>query len=226
MKRIFKNVCFCMLLIIPVTIYAQTDVTRFLDIPVDGFKPEMIKKLRAKGFTINRYKDDILDGEFNGYNVNILFGTNNNKIWRVVITDANTTDETNIKIKFNNLIYQFSKNKRYMEEADSTITKYLIPKDENISYEITVNKKRYEAAFYQKPLKYDSLIEEKNRLLAKEKRTDEETDRLTELIGEILRASLNGLNKPVWFMINEDYGKYSITMYYDNLYNKANGEGL
>ena len=34
-------------------------------------------------------------------------------------------------------------------------------KDEDISYEITVNKKRYEAVFYQKSLKYDSLLKEK-----------------------------------------------------------------
>lgn len=33
--------------------------------------------------------------------------------------------------------------------------------------------------------------------------------------------------KTVWFMISEDrYGKYYIVMYYDNEYNKANGEGL
>ena len=32
--------------------------------------------------------------------------------------------------------------------------------------------------------------------------------------------------KSVWFMISESYGKYSITMYYDNEYNHANGEDL
>ncbi len=33
--------------------------------------------------------------------------------------------------------------------------------------------------------------------------------------------------KPVWFMISEEeYGKYYITMYYDNEYNRANGEDL
>jgi hypothetical protein len=32
--------------------------------------------------------------------------------------------------------------------------------------------------------------------------------------------------KIVWFMINELYGKYYITMFYDNEYNRANGEDL
>ena len=32
--------------------------------------------------------------------------------------------------------------------------------------------------------------------------------------------------KPVWFMISEYGGKYYITMYYDNEYNRANGEDL
>ena len=96
-----------MLLFLPLTFYAQKDVTQFLDIPVDGYKPEMIKKLKSKGFTINRHNEDILDGEFNGTNVNIAFATNNNKVWRICVFDVNTTDETNIKIRFNNLIQQF-----------------------------------------------------------------------------------------------------------------------
>lgn len=33
-------------------------------------------------------------------------------------------------------------------------------------------------------------------------------------------------NKQVWFMISEFQGEYYISMYYDNLYNEANGEDL
>ena len=33
-------------------------------------------------------------------------------------------------------------------------------------------------------------------------------------------------NKSVWFMIAEMYVKYHIVLYYDNGYNKANGEDL
>lgn len=33
-------------------------------------------------------------------------------------------------------------------------------------------------------------------------------------------------NKMVWFRISEYYGEYRILMYYDNLYNRSNGEDL
>ena len=155
-KNFKKTILLFMLLILPVTFYAQNDVTKFLDIPIDGYKPEMVQKLKSKGFTINPYsKDkDILDGEFNGTNVNLSIGTNNNKVWRIAVIDANSTDETNIKIRFNNLIQQFVNNERYSIQADSTIAKYMIPKDEDISYEISVKDKRYEATFYQKTIKH------------------------------------------------------------------------
>lgn len=32
--------------------------------------------------------------------------------------------------------------------------------------------------------------------------------------------------RSVWFMISESYGEYSILMYYDNVYNQANGDDL
>ncbi len=225
-KSLKKSILFFFFLILPLASYSQKDVTQFLDIPVDGYKPEMLQKIKSKGFTANRIKEDILNGEFNGTDVTIVIATNNNKVWRVAVLDANSTDETNIKIRFNNLIKQFVNNERYSKEADSIITKYTIPKDEDISYEITVNNKRYEAIFFQKSLKYDSLAKEKEILMAKEKLTDEEKERVKELILEMFTESMNSLNKPVWFMIKKDYGQYSIVIYYDNEFNKANGNGL
>ena len=205
---------------------AQKDITQFLDIPVDGYKPEMIQKLKSRGFTINQHEEDILDGEFNGTNVHISIQTNNNKVWRIAVLEANYTDETNIKIKFNNLIQQFVNNKRYSTQSDSTIAKFNIPKDEDISYEIAVNNKRYEASFYQKSVKYDSLINESDLLVAKDTLNDKENDRFYALMEETIKVSLNSLNKGVWFMIDEDYRKYRILIFYENEYNKANGEGL
>lgn len=44
-----------------VALYAQDRVvTRFLGIPVDGTKAEMIQKLKAKGFTSNAYDSNTL----------------------------------------------------------------------------------------------------------------------------------------------------------------------
>lgn len=225
-KKLKKTLWFFMLLILPVALQAQKDVTQFLDIPVDGYKPQIIQKLKSKGFTINRYSDDILEGEFNGTDVKLIIATNNNKVWRIAVLDVNATDETNIKIKFNNLIQQFVNNNRYSKEADSTVAKYRIPKDEDISYEIAVHNKRYEAVFYQKSLKYDTLTKELELLNAKDNLNDKEKERVSNLILELFTEKMNSLNKQVWFMIKKDNSEYRIVIYYDNELNKANGSGL
>lgn len=223
-KHLKKTVWFFMLLILPVTLYAQKDVTQFLGIPVDGSKSEMIQKLKAKGYTISPYKNDVLVGEFNGTDVNIHIATNNNKVCRIMVVDANKMGETGIRIRFNKLIQQFQNNKKYFPLPESTISKYNIPEDEDISYELSVKNKRYEAIFYQKTADYDSLKIEIGYLLEKETLDDAKKERLSVLMAKMLDES--NFNKVVWFMISEDFGKYSISMYYDNQYNRANGEGL
>ena len=126
---------------------AQKDVTTFLGIPVDGYKQDMKKALIAKGFTPSTVPgSDCLEGEFNGTDVNVFIVTNNNKVYRLMIGDKNVQDAANIKIRFNNLGRQFSNNARYLTYDDFTL-----PEDENISYEMTVHNKIYEAIFYQKP---------------------------------------------------------------------------
>jgi len=216
-----------MLVSIPLSSYSQNDVTRFLDIPIDGFKNEMIQKLKSKGYTLIPNSKDKLEGEFNGTNVQIGINTNNNKVWRIIVAEANESGQANIKIRFNNLIKQFSENQRYLKQADTTVAKYTIPDDVDISYEILTKKKRYEAIFYQKTLKYDSISNEKELLFAEDNLNEKESKRLTELISESFKENLNCFNKPVWFMIQETgYDKYRIVIYYENEYNKANGEGL
>ena len=136
-----------MLLISSLFIYAQQDVTKFLGIPVDGSKSEMIQKLKAKGYTSSPLDKDVLVGEFNGADVNIHVVTNNNKVYRIMICDVNNIDERAIQIRFNRLCEQFVNNSKY---SSLPLEEYMIPDDEDISYEITVHKKRYEAVFYQK----------------------------------------------------------------------------
>ena len=126
---------------ISVSAFSQ-NVIKFLGIPVDGTKKEMISKLQEKGYEYDSAAD-LLFGEFNGKNVFISVQTVNNRVWRIVVADDKmNTDETNIKIRFNRLFEQFSNNVKY-EVADGNI----IDDKEDISYEITVNEKRYDAAF-------------------------------------------------------------------------------
>lgn len=214
-----------MLLVVTISLHAQKLVTTFLGIPVDGTKSEMIRKLKSKGFKDDLYIKDALIGEFNGREVNIIVGTNNNKVYRIAVIDLNPTDETNIKIRFNDLCRQFESNKKYFA-LDGDASKYIIPEDEDIAYNMMVNKKRYEATFCQ------LLTPEETRVLMLTKYTQEQIDSFDdetkeEKVKEIAESYIEiFLNRIVWFMVSEQYGKYYIALFYENLYNKANGEDL
>lgn len=226
-----KKIMIVLLALLPLTMFAQNDVTTFLGIPIDGFKPAMRQKLIGKGFTPQKSgTNEYFEGEFNGQDVNVYISTNNNKVCRLMICDANTTDEANIKVRFNTLVSQFENNKRYIHLDDQTLSD-----DVNISYEMTVKNKNFEAIFYQRPdpEKTDTTyIQNKLREELLQKYTQEQLDNPTEeMQSEITSAILNIgferlLMKPVWFKITRFYNKYYITMYYDNVYNQANGEDL
>lgn len=215
-----------------ISMSAQNDVTTFLGIPVDGFKSEMKQKLVSKGFVPKKVgTNEFLEGEFNGTDVHVYIATNNNKVYRIMLCDANTQNESNIKIRFNKLVSQFENNKRY-----TSLDKYTLSDEENISYEMTVNKKNYDAIFYQLPNmeKIDTLaMQEKIRNQLLSRFTVEEIKNLSEEIKKkemeqmAIKNTMDLLSmKPVWFRICESYGEYYITMFYDNEYNHANGEDL
>ena len=140
MKRFLATFLFVLMTI--VVIAQNSNTIKFLDIPVDGTKKEMISKLQAKGYVYDAYSDVLL-GEFNGTNVIIYVQTVNNRVWRIGICDANVNnDAANIKIRYNNLFKQLSNNDKYKVLDGSTLGE-----EENISYEMAVHKKRYEADF-------------------------------------------------------------------------------
>ena len=213
------------------SLYAQNDVTKFLGIPVDGTKEEMIQKLKAKGFRSNSYNREVLEGEFNGQNVNVHIATNNNKVYRIMVCDANTLGERDIIIRFNNLYQQFKNNEKYVSFND-----YVIPNDEDIQYEMLAHKKRYQAIFYQKPDMTDTLaIQKKIEPIISSKFSQEELDDMTtEQLQELMQYDPAWIKfaidwimkKTVWFMISDFHNEYYITMYYDNEYNRAQGEDL
>lgn len=219
-----KSLFVTMLLVLSMAVYAQQKVTQFLGIPVDGSKPEMIRKLKEKGFR-NTPVADVLTGEFNGTEVYVSVVTNNNKVWRIALSDVNSVSERTVQIRFNRLCEQFANNSKYMAlSQDQTI-----PEEEDISYEMTVNKKRYEAAFYQNVAAVDSsfLLSKytKEQLQNLQNLTEEERKEMIKLSMKYLIDDY--LKRSVWFMISSNsYGKYYIQMFYDNEYNDANGEDL
>lgn len=143
MKRFLITFLFVLMTI--TAIAQESNTIKFLGIPVDGAKKEMISKLQAKGYEYDT-SSDCLFGEFNGTNVFINVQTVNNRVWRIGIVDANVNnDEANIKIRYNNLFKQLSNNGKYEVHAGSTLEE-----KEDISYEMSVHKKRYDAYFHLK----------------------------------------------------------------------------
>lgn len=129
------------------TISAQTNsnVLKFMGIPVDGSKTQVIQKLEEKGFKYDSISD-CLTGQFNGKESNIFISTNKNKVDRIYVCDANAANEANIRIAYNNLLNQFNNNSKYVTIEENKP----LSEDENISYEMTMHNKRYEAVFYLK----------------------------------------------------------------------------
>ena len=174
----------------------KKDVTKFMGIPVDGTKSEMIQKLKAKGFKYfyDRDDNDYLKGEFNGNKVKIYIQTNKNKVWRVCVVEESICDKIDIRIRFNNLYHQFEMSEKYIQSFihvnDGTISE-----DEDISYEIILHNKRYEAAFFQISENPDEPLSYMDKMV-------------WFMIGEV------------------NYLKYKIIIFYENLHNKYNGEDL
>ena len=119
--------------------------TKFLGIPIDGTKEEMIQKIQAKGFTYDRVHD-CLNGQFNGSDVHIFVATNGDKVWRVMVSETANFSEGEIRIRFNNLLWQFQKNKKYIPLKESN---YRLSEEENISYEMVAHNKRYSCEYLQ-----------------------------------------------------------------------------
>lgn len=257
-----KFLSIALLLMVSAVLHAQQDVTRFLGIPVDGSKEEMIRKLRAKGFVLDP-KTGVLEGEFNGTDVNVHIATNNNKVCRIMVCDVTSVDERSIQIRFNKLCKQFENNPKYMRSLGAD--DFTIPYDEDLSYEITVNNKRYEAAYYQQPADSIAFLKDVISVLLSKYKKEQMTDpdakikmkfissvltlatdtvpphddllseyteeQVEDLKSEILKDSVMATlevmsKKSVWFMISDFMGKYYISMFYDNEYNRANGEDL
>lgn len=222
------------ILIMCSTVFGQSESTlKFLGIPVDGSKSEMVEVLKSKGFEYDS-ESDFLIGDFNGRESHIGIVENHGKVYRVVVFDANTYDAGEIRIRFNNLIHQFENNDKYFYIFPNNI----IPEDEDIHYEILVNKKQYIAEFMYNPLYgnnelrdrlINEAVEESKENIKDEKDIEfySDKDNYDKLISSIVGLKVIQMsNSSIWFKIFEHYGKYYIGLYYDNLLNAPNGEDL
>lgn len=129
------------------TLKEDNKVTEFMGIPVDGSKNEIKDKLINKGFVYNELKD-IFEGEFNGEQVFVFIQTYKDKVWRIIVFDKEETqNKTDIIIRYNKLINQFSINEKYIQPINKNKP---IPEGEPLGYKILTGK-FYNAKFFQKP---------------------------------------------------------------------------
>lgn len=222
MKKLFYVL---IALLFSFTIEAQNDVTKFLGFPVDGKKSKMIKNLKSKGFIEQKFPSgEILHGVFNGTLVDIIIMTENGKVFGIGISDAYTIGAEDIKYRFNKLCEQFIGNGKYV-----TFKNYIIPEDEDISYEMNIDDKKYTAIFYQLPEEstYADFIKDYKSKYTKEQLKNPSKEILADISSSLMSTSFEAsMKKPVVFSIDKCEDGYKIIMYYVNKYNRANGEDL
>lgn len=205
---------------------AKSDVTTFLGIPVDGTVSSMKQKLIAKGF---KQDSDMLSGQFNGHDVYLAFAAYKGKVWRVAVINKTPYSEEQIRTQFNYLVGQFKNSTKYYN-----VEKYnpAIDESEDINYEMSMNHKVYNARFYQKSrIEVDNIkLKEQFKLSFLKKApnaTVEEIESYWETNVLAYKIFYEEILRPVWFKIYRNhYNSYSIYIFYDNEYNKPNGEDL
>lgn len=217
----------------------EPTVTTFLGIPIDGSKQAMISSLKAKGFTWNSTLE-CMEGEFNGEDVYIHIVTNNNKVYRLAIENKIPSSESQIKIRYNKLCQQFEANGRYVPITGKS-DNFELDENEDISYNLTVKNKEYQAGFYQLSRKIDTTGKAKyiKERIGSDKNWESRSNAYKKTTIELyeeqffrnqMDAVIQDEDTPyrvVWFSIHEaKYSRYTIWMYYDNMKNQANGDDL
>ena len=219
--RTKRYIAFVLLLFMAVSMNAQIyNTPKFLGIPIDGSKSEMISKLKQKGYTLCKEPElaqyETLEGEFNGRLVHITVVTNNNIVYRIVVQDVQTMNESDIKIRYNTLVNQFQNNKKYFSDISSG---QFLDDDIDISYEMSVKNERIQACFTQR-LTEDEI---KSLLISQPEINNYDKD-----FQDIVFKQAAIESNQVWFMICKlDYlDEFWIALYYDNLNNAPNGDDL
>ena len=229
-----RKLVLALLMLLTLSLKAQfKEVVRFMGIPVDGTEAEMISQLKTKGFTYDK-ENGYLEGRFNGEQVKVFVHTNGDLVDRVMVVSDIPVNETEIKINFNNLVRQFENNDRYLTIKDDQF----IGADVDISYEMLVHNKRFEASYHQCYSKDDLeslkkwFNDDYERLMDsfdKEEfglSVDGDKDENINSILAMLQMAY-AITNDVWFMIIEDsYNHYNISIFYDNLMNRPKGEDL
>ena len=239
MRRFITTFIFLLFSVVALAQTTTEGTLKFLGIPIDGTEEIMIAQIKRKGFRYDSYRD-CLRGQFNGKDVEVYVVTNHNVVDRIYVAYP-VMSESQVVSEYNILLGQFEQNKKYIALKENE----RIPYNEDLSYEMSVNNKKYGASFmYISPdLFTEKEIDFLHALKEKvEGMSSDEVQAMSQAMADSLQTrtsqlsiedTMKALNKfmslfsgSVWFTVHERYGNYQIGIYYDNLKNRPNGEDL
>ena len=132
---------FALIMICMPCLCKDDNILTFLEIPIDGYKHSFERELKWKGFSYNNSKK-CYEGQFNGMSSFVYVSSYHNRVDRILVLFPDI-EENYLRIQFNSLLTQLQNNDKYLSSTNNEE----IPADEDISYQISVNHKRYIASF-------------------------------------------------------------------------------
>lgn len=141
--KTMRKLVFTLLMVLTLSLSAQDNVMKFMGIPIDGSKSEMIDKLQEKGFApeqvlidLENAQDEVVrqggeipegrirerDGEYfmNGYfdgkRSKVIISSYNNKVYQIMVVIEDPYNELNGKVQYNLYVEQL--NKKYTNSID------------------------------------------------------------------------------------------------------------
>ena len=237
-----RKFVFALLMLLTLSLNAQDNIIKFMGIPVDGTKSEMISKLKQKGFTYD-YDNDMFKGSFNGDAIQGIIETYNDKVYNIrFIYDVSGFNKSMVINRFNSLVLKYDTNEKYLskikiDKALNNIESYQIDPYEDIDYEIR-NGKTYFATYYYNygkdlsdttgmyQFKKDLYNRYSNLASLYERNIEEVVDALGGIEALYVLEKLE--QDKVWFFILDGFesNTYNIMFYYNNKRNAPNGEDL
>lgn len=240
--KIMRKIAFALLIFLTLSLNAQNDgVIKFLGIPVDGTKEEMISRLKQKGFVFNN--EIMFQGEFNGSKIYGGIEAYHDRVYQIrFFYDNEGFDKSVVINKFNSLVLQYDTNEKYMSNINldkviRNIDSYLIDTYEDLAYELKRGKV-YMAQYYYTVDKdpsdttgYFQYKKEQYRKFSNSIMLLKEEDR-DKFLHDITSPEVFYMHRleqdMVRFYITEGigYGKFNIMIEYFNRRNAPNGEDL
>lgn len=126
-----------------VALVSCDNTIRFLDIPIDGSRNMMIKKLEEKGF-IYDYENNLMEGTFNGEPSCISISTSNGRVNKISVC-SNAYDATEIIAAYNKLLKQFKSNPKYIALKNYNLIPIGI-----VNMYFNLKSEKYQTVFYRR----------------------------------------------------------------------------